>query len=174
MLDLRQYGLRAGDSRRVDVPLDLEPVVMGGQTYVPEPAAIVARLDLQATPDGLYLRLRFAAEIVGPCVRCLDPARVAVDIDTAEYHEPGAAGAGDEETVSDYLDELILDIDRWARDALVLAVPGNLLCRPDCRGLCPVCGANLNDHPEHSHPEEQVDERWAALRELRDDGDATA
>ncbi|HEU0193746.1 MAG TPA: DUF177 domain-containing protein [Gaiellales bacterium] len=174
MLDLRQYGLRAGDSRRVELPLDLEPVVMGGQTYQPEPAAVVARLDLQATPDGFYLRLRFGTEIVGPCVRCLDPARVAVEIDAAEYHEPDAAAESDEETVSDYLDDLSLDIERWARDALVLAVPGNVLCRPDCRGLCPVCGANLNDDPGHSHPREQFDERWAALRELRDGGDGDA
>ena len=175
MLDLRQYALRTGDSRRVELALELEPIVMGGQRYQPEPAAVVARLDLQATADGLYLRLRFATEIVGPCVRCLDPARVAVEVDASEYHEPGAASGGDEETVSDYLEELSLDIDRWARDALVLAVPGTLLCRPDCRGLCPVCGANLNDDPGHSHPQEQIDERWAALRELRDDdGDAPA
>jgi uncharacterized protein len=170
MLDLRQYGLRAGDSRRVDLRVDLEPVVLGGQTYLPEPATVDARLDLQATPDGLYLRLRFACEVVGPCVRCLDPARLAVRIDVAEYHEPAAAADGDEEAVSDYLQELQLDVQRWARDALVLAVPGTLLCRPDCRGLCPVCGANLNDDPGHAHDEERFDERWAALRALRDEG----
>jgi uncharacterized protein len=169
MLDLSQYGLRAGDSRRVDIALDPEPVVLGGQTYLPDPASVVARLDLQATPDGLYMRLRFACEIVGPCVRCLDPARVAVAIDATEYHEPGAVADGDEEAVSDYLDDLCLDVERWARDALVLAVPATVRCRPDCRGLCPVCGANLNDDPGHSHEQEQFDERWAALRALRDD-----
>ena len=50
---------------------------------------------------------------------------------------------------------------------MALALPDKILCRPECAGLCPVCGKNLNDEP-HTHEEEQADSRWAALEQLRD------
>ncbi len=52
------------------------------------------------------------------------------------------------------------------RDALALALPAQIVCRPDCLGLCSVCGANLNDDPEHAH-ERAPDPRWAKLSELK-------
>ena len=61
-----------------------------------------------------------------------------------------------------------LDVSAWARDAVALALPEKILCRPDCAGLCPVCGKNLNDEP-HAHEEATADPRWAALEALRDD-----
>ena len=60
-----------------------------------------------------------------------------------------------------------LDLAGWARDAAALALPDKILCRPDCAGLCPVCGRNLNDEP-HTHEEELADPRWSRLAELRD------
>ena len=60
------------------------------------------------------------------------------------------------------------DGKRWAHDATILALPTRILCRPDCAGLCFVCGANLNLEP-HEHAEETHDPRWAALEALRDD-----
>ena len=50
---------------------------------------------------------------------------------------------------------------------VVLALPDQILCREDCAGLCPVCGADLNVEP-HEHEEEQSDPRWAALEQLRE------
>ena len=61
-----------------------------------------------------------------------------------------------------------LDVSGWARDAVALALPDKILCRPDCAGLCPECGKNLNDEP-HTHEETETDPRWAALEALRDD-----
>ena len=62
----------------------------------------------------------------------------------------------------------MLDLADWARDALVLAMPAQIVCSDDCRGLCPVCGANLNevDPSEHRH-EAAGDPRWAKLRDLK-------
>jgi uncharacterized protein len=59
-----------------------------------------------------------------------------------------------------------LDVGAWAHDALAIALPAQILCRPDCRGLCPVCGASLNDDPDHAH-DAPADPRWAKLGELR-------
>ena len=59
-----------------------------------------------------------------------------------------------------------LDIGRWAHDATILALPDQLHCRPDCAGLCPVCGEPLNDNPDHHH-DAPPDPRWAKLNDLR-------
>jgi len=60
-----------------------------------------------------------------------------------------------------------LDVRGWARDALALALPAQLLCRDDCAGLCAVCGENLNEAgPEHAH-ERAPDARWAKLSALK-------
>jgi len=60
----------------------------------------------------------------------------------------------------------MLDLSAWARDAIALALPAKILCGPDCAGLCPVCGGNLNEEP-HTHDELAGDPRWAVLDELR-------
>jgi uncharacterized protein len=74
---------------------------------------------------------------------------------------------GDDELSSPYVEDGVLDLHAWARDALALSVPANLLCRSDCAGLCGICGANLNEvGPDHRH-DRQPDRRWAALSEIR-------
>ena len=60
---------------------------------------------------------------------------------------------------TEYLDDDRLDLSAWARDAIALALPDQILCRPDCAGLCPVCGKDLNAEP-HEHVEERLDPRW--------------
>ena len=65
------------------------------------------------------------------------------------------------------MEDEVLDLKAWARDALALALPQQVLCREQCAGLCPQCGVNLNDAgPGHVH-ERDPDPRWAKLSELR-------
>ena len=166
-LDLRSFRLEAGDVRAVDVPISFDPIMLGGQTYTVEPDPVDAHLELQASADGLYLKLRLRADVVGPCSRCLEPSRTPVTVDAAEYHarhpEPGA----EDELTCEYLDDQDqLDLERWSRDAVVLELPRTLLCSEDCPGLCPRCGALLANDPNHDCAEDEVDERWAKLREL--------
>ena len=98
-------------------------------------------------------------------MRCLGDARAAVAVDAREVDQPGT---DDEELRSPYVTEGELDLAAWAHDALLLALPQQLLCRPECAGLCPVCGESLNDAAPgaHDHPREP-DPRWAKLRELK-------
>jgi uncharacterized protein len=82
-----------------------------------------------------------------------------------EVSQPG----GGDELTSPYVGETgELDLAGWARDALSLTVPDQIACRPDCLGLCPICGEDLNDAPGHEH-EREPDPRWAKLRELKFD-----
>jgi uncharacterized protein len=99
-------------------------------------------------------------------MRCLDPAELSQEVDAREVSQPG----GGEELQSPYVTEEadVLDLAAWARDALALAMPAQLTCRPDCAGLCPECGANLNDDPDHAH-ESGPDPRWSKLSELKFD-----
>ena len=95
-------------------------------------------------------------------MRCLEAAAHELSIDAREVDQPG----GGEDLRSPYLDGDELDLRSWARDALVLALPTRILCSDDCRGLCGVCGANLNEDPGHAH-EREPDPRWAKLSELK-------
>jgi uncharacterized protein len=165
VLDLETLGLAPGDVRRVQVALDVEPLQFGGEAYAVEPPEAGAAVELQPTADGLYLKLRFAAAIVGPCYRCLEPARIRVKVDASEYQARGAEQA-DDEMNCEYLADGQLDVDRWARDALVLALPGKILCRSDCAGLCPHCGVRLDPDSDHDCAPAAPDPRWDALRKL--------
>lgn len=146
------------------VPLALEPLVFGGQRYAAGPPDVPATLVVQRATTGDLFGLTFSTRLEGPCMRCLGPATVDLDIDAKEYEatDPGA----DEELRSEYVADGELDVGAWARDQIALAVPEQILCRPDCAGLCPVCGKDLNVEP-HTHAAEETDPRWAALEGLR-------
>jgi uncharacterized protein len=163
-IDLGRLGLGSGGGRRFDLDVDVGPLELGGESYVLWPDPTPARLDVSRTSSGHALRLRLASEVVGPCMRCLTEARVAVEVDAREVDQPSA---GDEELTSPYVADEVVDVATWARDAVALALPTQLLCRPDCAGLCPVCGAPLNDADpeEHRHPP-GGDPRWEPLRGL--------
>src|SRR5947208_3414446 len=83
-------------------------------------------------------------------------------LNTREVDQPG----GDEEMSSPYIDGDELDLRAWARDALALDLPTKIICKEGCLGICPECGKNLNEDPEHRH-ERKPDARWAKLSELR-------
>ena len=165
-IDLARLALRSGEGRRLDFDLVVDGLELGGQAYEVEPKPVPARLDISRTASGHALRLAFSAEVDGPCMRCLGPAAVKVDVEAREVDQRGAA---DEELRSPYVDEEILNVGAWAHDALALALPQQLLCRDDCAGLCPVCGESLNDAEAgaHDHPSEP-DPRFAKLRERLD------
>lgn len=168
---LRSLRLLPGEEHTAHVAVEVAPLDLGGQSYAVSPGTVEAELAVQRATSGLVFRLRFAARVHGPCMRCLEDAVVSLGVDALEYHD--AAPGGDPELTSDYVADDVLDVSAWARDSVVLALPDPILCRADCAGLCPVCGSNLNAEP-HIHEEAATDPRWAALdrlaRELRDDG----
>jgi len=150
--------------------VELAPLTLGGVLYDATPSTVPAELVVQRAQTGDVFRLRFATRVEGPCMRCLGPAGVDVVVDAQEYESSDPAAA--EELRSEYVRDGELDVGAWAHDQVALNLPEPILCRPDCAGLCPVCGRNLNDDP-HEHDEVVVDPRWAALEALRgevDDG----
>jgi uncharacterized protein len=161
--DLGTLGLASGEGRRLTLGVSPGSFEFGETSYELQPGQVDATLDVSRMTHGGYaLRLRFTAGLTGPCMRCLEPAEPMVVVDAREVDQPG----GGEELRSPYVDGEELDLAAWARDAYALALPNQVVCREDCAGLCPECGANLNEQPGHAH-EREPDPRWAKLRELR-------
>jgi uncharacterized protein len=161
-LDLAPLKLVPGEGRRLELAVGLEDLTFGEDTYLAEPSLIPVTLDLsRMTGGGWALRLRFSASLAGPCMRCLEPASPTTSVDTREVDAPG----GGEDLTSPYIKEEVLDLRGWVRDSFTLALPAQVICRPDCAGLCPQCGENLNEHPGHEH-EREPDPRWNKLREI--------
>jgi uncharacterized protein len=165
IFNVRTARLRSGEQFRDVREVELEPLDLGGQRYVPIPERPEAAFTLTQTSSGLVLELELEVRMVGPCFRCLGDAGLTLPVRSREYQarSPGDA----EELTTPYLVDDRLDLSAWAHDAVALALPDKILCRPDCAGLCPVCGRDLNVEP-HEHPGAEPDPRWAALAELRD------
>jgi uncharacterized protein len=163
--DLRQAKLRPGEEYRAEQEIALSPFDLGGQRYLPVPENITAELVINRVTSGTVFELHFRGRLHGPCYRCLKDAVLDLAIHAREYQatSPGEA----DELKTPYVAENQLKLSHWARDAIASELPQQILCRPDCAGLCPMCGEDLNENP-HEHEDERLDPRWAALEELKE------
>jgi uncharacterized protein len=165
VFDLSRLHLSPGEGRRLELPVELAPFELGGQTYIADPVAPKIRLEASRHSSGFAFKLNFPVHIEGPCMRCLEPASIDLEVEAREVDQMNTA---DLDLRSPYVHEDELDISRWAHDAILLALPTQILCRSDCLGLCPYCGEPLNDAgpAEHDH-EKPIDPRWSALKDLK-------
>jgi uncharacterized protein len=162
IFDIGKLGLSSGEGRRLELEVPVEGFDFGGQRYELPGGTVDAVVNVDHTVSGYALRLRFEARLEGPCMRCLEDAGQVLEVDAREIDQPG----GGADLRSPYLDGDALDVGAWARDAIALTLPTQIVCREECLGLCSVCGENLNRAPGHAH-EPEPDPRWAALRELK-------
>jgi uncharacterized protein len=118
---------------------------------------------------------RLTTALAEPCSRCLEAARAAITVEIEDEALPSVEldsgtplQTGSEPDVLRLDDHHELDLEPLIRDAISLAEPIAPLCRPDCRGLCEVCGADRNADPDHAHAADDVDPRLAALAVFRE------
>lgn len=178
MFDTHELGRRPGAmkkvARSVPAPADLG---IRDVIAVPEGATIELDLRLESVMEGVLVSGTAHATAEGECVRCLEPVRRELDADiqemfsypdadtrTARKSEAGADAEADEDDGMPVLEDELFDLEPVLRDAVVLALPMQPVCRDDCPGLCSTCGARLADDPDHHH--EATDIRWAALQDL--------
>lgn len=151
-------------SRVVPAPADLGLELIG----VEQDADLVLDLRMESVSEGVLVSGTVHAPIRGECGRCLRPISETVEVPIQElyaYEHSTTDETTDEEEIGRIQGDLI-DLEPALRDAVVLALPANPLCRVDCPGLCPECGVPLDELPsDHSH--EQADARWAALSKLK-------
>jgi uncharacterized protein len=165
VVDTRDLGRRAGEMRplrrTVPAPANLGIDVIG----VPEGSDIELDLRLESVVEGVLVSGTARARLAGECVRCLDPVTSEVEVPIQElYHYPDQRPGPDDDDETARIEGDLLDLEPVLRDAVVLALPFQPVCRDDCPGLCGVCGARLADDPGHGH--EEHDPRWAALHGL--------
>ncbi len=161
----RQPGATRALKRVVPAPADLGLELIS----VPEGSDIELDLTLTSVSEGVYVSGNVRGSLTGECGRCLEEISESFDVPIAElfaYADSTTEETTDEDEVGRMQGDL-LDLEPAVRDAVVLTLPTNPVCRPDCPGLCVDCGARLDDLPaDHSH--EDVDPRWAARRKLSD------
>jgi uncharacterized protein len=118
-------------------------------------------LTLEAIDGGVLVQGTLSGSYDGECRRCVQPVRQPFSYTGAEIYR----SANDVWEEGYVIKDLTVDLEPMARDTIALNLPTNPLCQQDCAGLCPRCGADLNegacDCPE------DVDPRWSALRELK-------
>lgn len=131
---------------------------------VPENSAVDLDLRLESVIEGVLVTGTAEVTLAGECSRCLEPIEEESSFDFQElYFYSGQDAEEDAYRVSD---EEEIDLEPVLREAVVLNLPFTPLCRRDCAGLCPDCGVNLNEYPDHDHGE-RIDPRWAALQDPR-------
>jgi uncharacterized protein len=147
------HSLRFRDASEVwrTLPVEVAPFHYGGLEYRVPDDVVEAELTAARVGDNLTLTLSLVTEVLGPCQRCLGDADLAVEAKGVEYVRHGESETDDEDDA--YVVAHQVDVERWARDLIAEALPQQLLCSDDCRGLCPVCGADLNADPGHGHEE---------------------
>jgi uncharacterized protein len=146
--------------RTAEAPAELGIEVIG----VPQGSPVEFDLRLESVVEGVLLTGTAEVRMAGQCVRCLVDLTDTSVVDFQElYVYPGneSDDVDTEEEIRHLVGDL-LDLEPVLRDAVVLDLPFQPLCRPDCRGLCPECGADLNADPEHSH-DAPIDPRWTGL-----------
>jgi uncharacterized protein len=161
-IDVRDLLERPGSARivhlREPVP-DLRTELAG----VPEDTPIEGDLTLESVVEGIYVTGSVAGRMTLVCARCLKHFEREFDVDLREL-VAREAGPDDDYAIDP---DLTLDPEPMVRDAVVLEMPFSPLCRPNCLGLCEICGGdrNLGECPGHA----TIDPRWAALEILLDE-----
>ncbi len=163
--DLATLGLSPGDGKQLELELELGEFEFADELYrpLPDPCAVSVSVTRMSS-GGWALKLAFETTMRGTCMRCLGPAECKIAVEVREVDQID----GGEELESPYLDGSILLLDRWAHDSLALALPTQVICSPQCLGLCPTCGFDINADPKHEH-EPEKSARWSKLDELKFD-----
>jgi len=160
VIDTRGWGSQPGNERTKDLSV-LAPANVGHDVYgVPEGSTVELELRFEVIMEGVLVTGTASAHASGECVRCLEEigADFAVNIQELYLFDD----ASEEEYA---LEDEMIDLEPVLREAVLLALPRDPWCGPECPGLCPTCGARLADDPEHTHGE-AIDPRWASLSQL--------
>jgi uncharacterized protein len=154
------FLLHASAGTHHDFDIEVPSVQVGDDLRVGELQGVVR---LTRTGEGLYLQGKLGARTTVSCNRCLTEFEQPLEIELGDLlaYPPGPEA----EALLSVPETAMLDLAPLLREYLVLDIPSRPLCRPDCEGLCPECGNNLNEST-CEHPESQIDPRLASLSSL--------
>jgi uncharacterized protein len=162
---------RPGETREREFDVVIPEKLGEGLIAVPAGDRVLVDLRLEALHDGILVTGEVETTAVGECGRCLDPVELDLEVEFQELFAYSVDEAFDYEVHDDHV-----DLEPLIRDAVVLALPFQPVCRPDCAGLDPETGEHLTE-PLDPEATQKIDPRWSALTNLTastDTGETTA
>ncbi len=163
-LHLDDLGLHTGESWERTYPLEMPPLLFGGACYdvlIPDGTTVV----VERVAGGFLVRVWLTASVYGRCDRCLREVSLRVEAEQEEF-APTAKDGWEESEFSEFIEDMVVDVNGLAREALVLALPAQIVCAAECRGLCSRCGRDLNLGVCACGPVD-TDDRWGPLKDLK-------
>lgn len=167
LVDLSRLGREGRARLDVEIPTD---AAFWEDLEVTPRSPLEVHLEAQEAGPDVVVRGTVRGAFTQECRRCLAPVTVEIEEEVGRLYRAGNRLEDEEsEDVLPLPRQAELDLSGPVREQVVLAVPRYVYCREDCQGLCPHCGANLNES-ECDCTTDELDERWAPLRQLQSDG----
>ena len=167
-IELENLEGSKGDFAHVYQPDDLNPV--DEQVSLIAPAAVNGKIRLSGNDVSVNGHVETRVQV--ECDRCLKPVELPVNADFAleyisdsDYESSQAVELTEAEMSVSVFDGAAIDVDEIVKEQILLAVPTRMLCREDCKGICPECGTDRNTG-ECTCVTNDIDPRWAALKNL--------
>ena len=167
-IELEKLEGSKGEFAHVYQPEELNPV--DERVRLTEPAAVNGKIRLAGNEVFVNGHIETRAQV--ECDRCLRPVQLPVNADFAleyipdsEYESSEVAELTEAEMSVAVFDGQAIDVDEIVKEQILLAVPTRMLCREDCKGICPECGTDRNSG-ECNCVTKEIDPRWAALKNL--------
>ena len=154
---------KPGQMRELELDIPLDTPMGEGAAAVPSGATVEVDLRLESVHEGILATADVFAEATSECSRCLEPLKLLVEVDFQELFAYSGSSEDDLKVQNESI-----DLESVIRDAVVLSLPFQPVCKPDCLGLCPECGIRLVENSDHHH-EQQVDTRWSELMKLKEE-----
>ena len=158
-----------GDFAHVYQPEELNPV--DERVSLIEPATVTGKVRLSGEQVFVNGHVETRAQV--ECDRCLQPVAIPVNADFtleyisgSDYESSDVVELTEDELSVSVFDGEALDVDEIVKEQILLAVPTRMLCREDCKGICPECGTDRNTGKCNCVTND-IDPRWAALKDLR-------
>lgn len=164
---MRDIAHQSGEMREYSISRPISEKWGEGLEYIPAGSTVGLEVRLESVHEGILVTADFSATAQGECSRCLTEFSEGVEVEFQELF----AYAGDEATDFEVQDDHV-DLETPVRDAIVLSLPFNPVCQPDCLGLDPVTGERLTAESDE-RASAAIDPRWAALQGLTDQANGT-
>jgi DUF177 domain-containing protein len=161
VLNVAELTRRPATRKAYELVVPAQGLTLGGDADVEDGTPVVVDVVVESLTDGLTVNGEIRTEWRGTCRRCVGPASGELLADVSELYQVHPTS---EEAFA--FDGEQLDLGPMVRELVLMELPPAPLCRPDCAGICPVCGADRNVAPCDCEPD-PVDPRWAGLEELR-------
>jgi uncharacterized protein len=151
---------KPGQMRELETEINLSESLGVALAKVQKGELIKLDLRLESVHEGIYVSGGLKTKAEAECSRCLDPVSVPIQVDIQELF------AYSLEVEDDFVIQgEQIDLEQVIVDSVVLNLPFTPICDANCLGLCPECGAKLNENPDHIH-EAPIDSRWSELKKL--------